>query len=391
MARALSLLGDAVVPVGLAFAVLEINQSASAVGGVLAARTASLVAFLLVGGVLADRLPRKFVLIASDVVRFVAHGLMAVLILTQQAELWHLMVLSFLFGIGWAFFLPTSTGFVPDTVSNDKLQQANALIAATFSGAQILGPVIAGVLVVAVGPGWVLGLDALTFLVSAGFVARVRVTGDINRRVSSLLEDFREGWREFTSRTWLWVDGVYSALTAFVVFPAFFTLGPIISERALGGARAWATIVTAFGIGSVVGGIVLFRFRPRRPLLVGIPPLILLAVPLALLATSRETTFIAVGALGGGFGLTIFNTLFETTVQEHVPAKALSRVASIDWMLSQGLQPLGYAIVGPIAAASGFRSPLLGASVWVLVTTILVLSIPSVRTVERKGMNSDVM
>ncbi len=389
MARALSLLGDAVVPVALAFAVLEINRSASAVGGVLAARTASLVAFLLVGGVVADRLPRKLVLIGSDVVRFLAHGLMAVLILTQQAELWHLMVLSFLFGVGWAFFLPTSTGFVPDTVSNDKLQQANALIAATFSGAQILGPVIAGVLIVAVGPGWVLGLDALTFLVSAIFVARIRARGAIDRKVSSLLEDFRDGWREFTSRTWLWVDGVYSAITAFVVFPAFFTLGPVISERTLGGASSWATIVTAFGIGSVVGGIVLLKFRPRRPLLVGIPPLMLLAVPLALLATSRETAVIAVGALGGGFGLTTFNTLFETTVQEHVSANALSRVASIDWMLSQGLQPVGYAIVGPIAAASGFRTPLLGASVWVVATTLLVLSIPSVRAVARNGMKSD--
>jgi MFS family permease len=387
-ARALSLLGDALVPVALAFAVLEIDRSASALGTVLAARTASLVLFLLIGGVIADRLPRKLVLIGSDVIRLVAHGAIAALILSGQARVWHLVLLSFLFGIGWAFFLPTSTGFVPETVSPRRLQQANALIAATFSAAQILGPAVAGILVVRVGAGWALGADSGTFLVSAIFVSRIRVKTLPGRREDSLIADLKEGWGEFTSRTWLWVDGVYSAVTAFAVLPAFFALGPIVAERSLDGVRSWATIVTAFGTGSVLGGVVLLKLRPRRPLLVGVPPLMLLATPLLLLATSDLTTVVAAGAMAGGFGLTLFNTLFETTVQQHVPPAALSRVASIDWMLSQGLQPVGYALVGPVTSTFGLQAPLVGAALWVIATTLIVLGVPSVRTLERRDADA---
>ncbi len=383
MARALSLLGDAIVPVALAFAVLDIDGSVSALGTVLAARTAGLVVFLLIGGVIADRLPRRTVLIASDLIRLVAHGGIAFLILAGLAELWHLVALSVLFGLGWGFFLPTSTAFVPETVSGARLQQANALIASTYSAAQVLGPAIAGVIVVAMGPGWALALDASTFLVSAVFVARIRTRGRSTITGTSFLSDFREGWREFTSRTWLWVDGVYSALTAFVVLPAFFALGPVVSDRFLSGARSWAAIVTAFGAGSVIAGFALLRVRPRRPLLVAVPPLMLLSLPLVLLASVDRTWLIAAGALAGGFGVTTFNTLFETTVQENVPAHSLSRVASIDWMLSQGLQPIGYALVGPLSESVGLRPPLAGAALWVVVTTAVVLMVPSVRALKR--------
>jgi predicted MFS family arabinose efflux permease len=386
LGRAFSLFGDALVPVALAFAVLDLDRSASALGTVLAVRAAALVLFLLIGGVIADRLPRRSILIVSDVIRLLAHGTMALLILSGNAELWHLVVLSGVFGLGWAFFLPTSTGFIPETVSASRIQQANALIASTYSFAQILGPVVAGVVVVAAGAGWALALDALTFLVSAIFVARINArAGGRERPASSVVVDFKEGWREFTARTWLWVDGVYSAVTALVVLPAFFALGPLVADRFLGGARSWATIVTAFGIGSVLGGLALLRLRPRRPLVVGVPPLVLLGVPLALLATTGEVVLIAAGALAGGFGLTMFNTLFETAVQEHVPAAALSRVASIDWMLSQALQPLGYALVGPITASFGLDVPLKGAALWILITTTVVLTVPSVRQLTRRN------
>ena len=384
IARALSVFGDALVPVALAFAVLDIDRSASALGTVFAARTASLVVFLLVGGVIADRVPRKRVLIGSDLIRFAAHGAIAALVVVGKAQLWHLVASSLLFGIGWALFLPTSTGFVPDTVSRSRLQQANALIGTTFSAAQIVGPVAAGVLVVELGAGWALGADAITFLLSAVFIGRIHGRRSRERVQVSIVADLKEGWREFTSRTWLWVDGIYSAVTAFAVLPAFFALGPLVADRSLDGAPSWAAIVTAFGTGSVIGGLTLLAFRPHRPLLAGVPPLMLLSTPLFLLATTEDTIAVAAGALAGGFGLTIFNTLFETTVQQHVPPAALSRVASIDWMLSQGLQPIGYALVGPATSAFGVRWPLIGAALWVIVTTLIVLAVPSVRALERR-------
>lgn len=381
--RALSVFGDAIVPVALAFAVLDVDRSASALGSVLAARTAALVAFLLVGGVVADRFERRSVLIASDLVRLAAHGGMAGLILTDGAELWHLVALSALFGLGWAFFLPTATAFVPETVSSHRLQQANALIASVYSAAQILGPVAGGVLVVSAGAGWALAVDAVTFLLSALFVARVTTTARPRSDAASFVADLKHGWREFRSRTWLWVDGLYSAVTAGAVLPAFFALGPVVADRHLAGARSWAAIVTAFGIGSVIAGLFLMRFRPQRPLLVGVPPLMLLGLPLVLMATIDQVAIISVGALAGGAGLTMFNTLFETTVQEHVPAESLSRVASIDWTLSQGLQPIGYALVGPLAASLGLEVPLIAAACWVVVATAVVLAVPSVRRLRR--------
>lgn len=379
LARALSLLGDGLVPVALAFAVLHVDGSASALGVVLAARTASLVVCLLVGGVVADRLPRKRVLIASDLIRLVAQGVTAALVLTGAATVWQMAALAALFGVGWALFLPTSTGFVPQTVSPGRLQQANALIAGTFSIAQVAGPAVAGVLVVAVGPGWALALDAATFLASAAFVTRISVDDGGRAPAGSMWADLREGWREFLSRRWLWTTGVYCAVAAFFFFPSFFALGPVIADRTLGGARSWAAIVTAFGAGSVAAGLLLLRIRPRAPLLAAVVPLTLLGAPLVALAATDRVAVVAIAAFLGGLGLTFFNTLFETTVQQQVPPNALSRVASIDWMLGQGLQPVGYALVGPAAAVAGPARPLVVAAAWIAATTLLVASLPSVR------------
>jgi MFS family permease len=382
LARALSVLGDAMVPVALSFAVLEAGGGASGLGYVFGSRTLALVLTLLLGGALADRRPRRQILISSDLIRLFAHAAIAVLVITDVVDVWHMVALSFVFGIGWALFLPTSTGFVPETVSRDHLQQANALLAATFSTAQVVGPALGGVLVVATGAGWALAVDAATFAASALLVARVRAGRERPDRHASIWADFREGWREFTSRTWLWVDGVFSGLAAFLVLPAFFAIGPLVAQRRLGGAGAWATIVTAFGVGSLAAAFVLSRVRFRRPLLAGVPPLMLLAVPLWLMVISSDAPVIAVGAAAGGFGLTLFNTLFETAVQQNVPAHALSRVASIDWMLSQSLLPLGFALVGPVVTAVGVTPPLVAAAGWLVVATSLVIAIPSVRRLE---------
>ena len=283
------------------------------------------------------------------------------------------------FCLGDAFFRPTSTGFVPETVSRARLQQANALLVLTNSSFSILGPVAAGVLVASVGPGWALAADAATFLASALFLLQIHVLPKGRRQGASFMRDLREGWHVFRSRTWLWVDGVFSALGSFAVLAPMFVLGPVVAARSLGGAPAWATIVAAFGLGSVLGGIVLLRVRPKRPLLVAIPPLALLALPVALLALPAPTPLIALGTLAGGFGLTVFNTLFETTVQRHVPSESLSRVASIDWVMSGALQPFGFALAGSAALVIGPGTTLAASALWIVVSTAIVLSIPSVR------------
>ncbi|TMD84102.1 MAG: MFS transporter [Chloroflexi bacterium] len=379
LARAFSLFGDGLIPVALPFAVFSIDRSPSALGFVLASRSISLVVFLLVAGVVADRLARKVVMIASDIARLAAQATMAALLIGGAAKLWQLVSLVFLYGLGDAFFRPTSTGFVPETVSRARLQQANALLVLTNSSFSILGPVVAGVLVASVGPGWALAADAATFLASALFLVQIHVVPKARPLAASFLRELREGWQVFRSQTWLWVDGVFSALGSFAVLAPMFVLGPVVAVRSLGGAPAWATIVAAFGAGSILAGVVLLRARPRRPLLVAIPPLALLALPTAFLALPAPTLIIALGALAGGFGLTVFNTLFETTVQRHVPPESLSRVASIDWVMSGALQPFGFALAGSAALVVGLGTTLAASALWIIISTAIVLSIPSVR------------
>jgi MFS family permease len=381
LARALSLFGDALVPVALAFGVLAVDGSPSALGFVLASRFASLVLFLLIAGVIADRLPRKAILVGADLVRLAAQSITATILVTSTATVWELVLLAFVYGAGEAFFRPTSTGFVPETISSARLQQANALLATTTSACTVLGPVVAGVLVATMGPGWAIAADAFTFFLSAMFLARIRTARRPGRQKTTLLRDLADGWRVFRSETWLWVDGVYSALGNCAVFAPLLALGPVVALRSLGGAGAWATIVAALGVGSVLGGLVLLRARPARPLFVGVILLSLLALPTALLALPAPTVVIAVGALAGGFGLSVFNTLFETTVQQFVAPQALSRVAAIDWLMSLGLFPIGFAVAGPAAAAFGVRVPLVAAAVWILGSTAIVLAVPSVRQV----------
>jgi MFS family permease len=384
IARGFSMFGDGLVPVALAFAVLTIDRSASALGLVLAAGTVPRVLLLLVAGVWADRIPRHQVMVGADLLRFGSQGIAAVLLIGGHAQVWQLALLTLVHGVGAAFFLPASTGLIPQTVSPRRLQQANGLLSLTSSGFSILGPVIAGVLVATFGAGWALAADAATFLVSAAFLLQLRVPSSVERTPASFLHELRGGWHEFTSRTWLWVDGLFSAFGNFAVLAPIWALGPLVAEESLGGATAWAAIVTAFGVGSVVAGAVALRFKPERPLLIGVSALVLIALPPALLAVPAPTPVIAAGAFAAGFGLILFNTLFETTVQQHVPAEALSRVSSIDWMLSLGLYPIGLAVAGSVAEVIGVGATLVASAIWALIWTPVVLAVPSVRNLRRR-------
>jgi MFS family permease len=383
-ARAFSLLGDTIVPVALAFAVLDIERSASALGLVLAAYTVPRVLLILVGGVWADRLPRNLLMVASDLLRFASQATAAFLIISGTAEIWHLIVLNLLHGVGASFFIPAATGLVPEIVSRGRLQQANGLLSTTGSAFEVLGPVLAGIFVATIGPGWALAIDAVTFLVSAAFLIRLQVPQRAARAATSFFSELRGGWREFTSRTWLWVDGVYSAAGNAAILAPMWTLGPLVAEESLNGASSWAAIVTCFGLGSVLGGLAVIRLNPERPVFAGVAALSLLALPPALLALPAETVVVAAGALCAGFGLIFFNTLFETTVQQHVPADALSRVASIDWMLSLALYPIGLALAGVVADEIGTGPTLAAAAVWAVGSTAIVLLVPSVREVRRR-------
>ena len=384
LARATSLFGDGLLGVALAFAVLGIDNSPSALGFVFFARALPTVIFILVGGVWADRLPRHLVMVASDLVRFGTQGIAAGLLITHHARLWHLIVLMAIYGTGAAFFLPAQTGLVPHTVPGERLQEANALLSLTSSAFSVLGPSVSGVLVATVGPGWALGVDSSTFLASAAFLVGLELATTIPPAPRQrFLAELGAGWREVRSRTWVWVDGLFSALGNAIILAPFFVLGPVVAKRSLHGPASWAAIVAAFGIGAVCGSFVALRVKPRRPLLVGWTALLAFALPSALLAVPSSTAAIAAAAFLAGLSLNLANTFFETTLQQYVPAAALSRATSFVWMLALALQPVGFALAGPVAGAIGLRATLVAGAIFAGVQCTIAISIPSIRRLER--------
>src|SRR3954454_10843702 len=193
-AQAVSIVGDRMVGIALAFAVLELGGSATEVGVVLAVRVAPMVATLLVGGVVADRISRRAVMVAADLSRLVTQGAIAALLLTGSAEIWMLAVLSGLTGAATGFFNPASTGLMPAIVPAEQLQEANGVRATALSGGEIVGPAIAGVLIAGFDAGWALAIDAATFAVSAAFLVRLRLPARVAREGGSFLADLRDGW-----------------------------------------------------------------------------------------------------------------------------------------------------------------------------------------------------
>jgi MFS family permease len=374
-----SLVGAAMVPVALTFAVLQEGRSAGDVGYVLAAETVPLVVLLLAGGVVADRLSRRAMMIGSDVARCASELLLAALVLTGSPALWVFMVLAGVIGAGQAFFNPALTGLLPSVVSPGRLQQANALRGVATSTAQIAGPAAAGLIVAAGGAGWAIAIDGATYAVSAVCLARLHLPARAPLRRESLGAQLRTGWTEFRSRTWLWVIVVQFGLFHLLVYAPFMVLGAVIADRTLGGAAAWGLILAAQGGGSILGGLVVLRARPRRPLVMATLGTFAFAGPVALLALHAPAGAIAAAAAVSGIGIAVFGTLWDTTLQQHVPAAVLSRVSAYDWLGSVALVPLGYALAGPLAGAIGVTTTLWLAAGWTVAGSAVALAVPSVR------------
>jgi MFS family permease len=383
--QATSQLGTGMVGVALSFAVLDLTGSVSDLGLVLAAQTVPLVLFLLVGGTVADRLPRRAVMLVSDGARCVTQGVLAALLLSGHAQLWHLLALQFLGGTATAFFVPAVTGLTTQVVAAERLQEANALRSLASSGGSIAGPAIAGALVATVGPGWALAADAASFGVSAIFLARLQLPPHLDIPRMTMLRDLAEGWREFRSRAWLVLANVHAAIANVALLAPFYVIGPAVAKRSLGGVGAWALIVSFFGVGLVVGGLIALAVRPRRPMFVGLGATVVMVPPLVLLAVRAPAIAVAVSAIAAGANLTFLNTVWETTLQEQVPARLLSRLVAYDWLASLVFQPLGYAAAGLVAAhLLGLSGTLwLGAAVGA-VSTVVVVSLPSIRGLEAR-------
>jgi predicted MFS family arabinose efflux permease len=379
-AQAVSVLGDRMVAVALAFAVLGLGGSASAVGLVLAARTFALVAALLAGGVVADRTSRRAVMVTADLSRLASQGVLAALVIGGAPPLWLVAVLSALTGAATGFFNPASTGLLPAIVAPRLVQQANGLRVTAMSAGEIVGPAVAGVLVAAVGPGWAIGVDAATFAVSAVLLSGLHLPQRAERpAAASFLADLREGWDAFRSRTWLWTV-VVSAGLGNLVWGAWSSLGPVVAKAHLGGAGPWGGVLAAMGVGALLGGLLAIRFDPGRPLLLFVALGALFSLPLALLAIPAPAALIGAGALFAGATMMLGNSVWESTLQRRIPTESLSRVSAYDWFGSFAFQPLGYAMWGPLSTLIGIPAALwIAAGGWLAVTAVL-LSVRDIRT-----------
>jgi MFS family permease len=377
-AQAVTWLGDRMVPIALAFAVLELGGSASEVGIVLAARALPLVATLLLGGVIADRVSRRAVMVVADLVRVVTQGASAALLIGGVAEVWMLALLAGATGAAGGFFNPASTGVLPAIVPPERLQEASGVRATALSGGEIAGPALAGVLIAVVGPGWALAVDAATFALSALFLIGLRLPERAGRAAGSFIGDLRDGWGTFRSLTWVWTFVAASAVGN-MVWGAWSTLGPVVADRSLGGPAAWGSVLAAMGVGALIGALAAVRAAPRRPLLVSAITFGLLVIPLAMLAAGAPVALVAVGGFLGGVSTMLGNSLWEATLMRHVPEESISRVSAYDWFGSLAFQPLGFAIWGPIAALIGLSAALWVAAALTAVATAGLIATPAIR------------
>ena len=390
-ARTGSAVGDSLIPVALIWAVgHDLGGRYTGVGVVLACYTLGGAAVTLAGGVWADRLPRRAVMIGADLVRLGTQSTTAVLLFAGTAHVWQIAVLQGIAGAAAGCFNPASKALIPQTVSAGRLQQANALVSLSRSSTSVFGPGIAGAIVAVAGAGWVFSIDAASFLFSVLFVGAIRVTPYAKPAAQRFWRDLAEGWREVRRHRWLTAGFLGYAVGNFGV-GMYMVIGSLVAIDHLGGAPAWGLIVGSAAFGGVLGGVVAYRIRPSHPVAMAFAIWTLYALPPFALVKPFPLLVVMVTALVFGGSILIGNTLFDTAMQHEVEPGRLARVASIDLLLSFCLMPAGQVLAGPISAAVGVDATLVLAGTLMCVPNFLVLVfVPGVRSVRRRDAEPEV-
>jgi predicted MFS family arabinose efflux permease len=379
-ARAISYVGTYLAPIAVAFAILDNGGGATAVGLSFAAWTLAQVTMLSFGGVVGDRVPRRTVMIGSDLASTAVRATMGVLLVSGHAEVWQLIALQACGGAAVAFYSPASYGLVREVVPEDQLQQANGLLAIARYAAFPLGAAIGGSIVALIGPGTALLVDAGTYAASALLLLQIRVTS-IARASASFFQELRDGWSAFVEQTWVWVLVVYVSLYFLLTYAPFFVLGPYVAKHTMDGARSWAFVVTGEGVGALLGGVAGLRWRPRQPMVTTGLLLMVTAAQDLVLAFHPTTLLLTLTATGAGFAFALGSVVWDTTLQRKVAPEKLARVASYGWMGAMVFLPAGYALAGPIAMAIGLKTYLTISAAWIVASTLFVIRLRAVREV----------
>ncbi|WP_175411784.1 MFS transporter [Streptomyces sp. TRM64462] len=371
--------------IAAAFAVLESGGDAGDVGLVAMARFLPLVLFLLIGGAVADRLPRHRVMVAANALNCASQAVFAALVLSGHATLWQMMLLTGLCGTGQAFFNPAAEGMLMSSVSGEQASRAFAVFRVAMHGASIGGAALGGAMVAALGPGWVLAFDAAAFAVAGVLRAFLDVSHIPEREPGGgLLADLREGWQEFVGRPWLWSIVAQFSVVVAVIGAVDAVYGPLVARDTLGGARPWGLALAAFGVGTLGGALLMMRWKPRRMLLVGTLCVFPLALPSAALAVPLPVWGLVAAMFVSGVTIEVFGVAWMTALHQEIPEEKLSRVSAYDWFGSTAMLPLSTALAGPAESAFGRPQALWGCAALVIVVTALVLLVPDVRNLTRR-------
>jgi MFS family permease len=387
-ARSVAFFGNAMATVAVAFAVLDLTGSPAALGLVLAARSIPNVVLLLAGGVVADRWPRRRVVIVAAVASGLSQGLAAALVLSGAATVGLLAAIEAVNGAAAAFIFPAAAGLTPLTVPARLLQQANALLRIGLNGGMILGAAAGGAVVAVAGPGWGLAIDAAAFGLTAVLLVPLRVGGTrAGSEPTGVWRELADGWHEVAGRTWLWV-----VVLAFMVVNAGYAstmgvVGPVVADETIGRA-AWGTVLAAQSVGLVVGGVVALRIAMRRPLVIGLATVLLATPFFVVLALEPALLPLVVLAALAGAGIEVFGVGWDVALQENVPTDRLSRVYSFDMVGSLIAVPIGQIVVGPATAAFGASTVVLGVAAVSAACLLAALAVPSVRRLGRVPVSS---
>jgi MFS family permease len=383
LSRLINGAGSAMGGIALAFAVLEVSNSPSALGAVLAAHSVPMVLFMLAGGVIADRFGRTLVIQTSNVLAGLTQLATAVLVLTGTAQLWQLIALSAVNGVVAAVSFPALASVMPQLVPRDQLQPANVLLSMQRGVVSVVGPTVGGILVVATGAGWAVAIDGATYLAAATLLTLVRIPPPpAKEERTSMVEELREGWVYFRATTWLWVVvAAFGVLN--VLHSAFNVLGPVLAVRTSIGEAGWGLVLSAQAVGLLCTTVLMLRVPLQRPLLWGMLGCALYGAPMVVLGVHPETVAMMVAAFVAGAGIEVFGLGWNLAMQEQVPEAMLSRAYSYDALGSFVAIPLGELAVGPVGGWLGLRETVLVCGVLYLGLCLATLGSRSVRDLQR--------
>ena len=386
-----SLLGSSMSTMAIAWAVLDNKGSATALGYVFAAAVVPQVLLLAFAGAVADRLGRRRVMLAADVLRAAAQAGLAVALFAGRPAIWLFVLLAWLEGSGQAFFSPALSALTVEIAPREQLQNANALYGLATSATRIAGPALGGVLVALAGPAVVVAVDAASYLASVLALSLLMMprpkkadggqvtTGDRARR--TLFFDMAEGWSDFRSRSWLWVVTVQFAFFNLITWAPWMLLGPVEGHAYLGGAAVWGAIMAAQGAGAIAAGLASLGRRPGRPMVIATIGTLCYALPDIPMAVHAAAVWVGAAAFACGAGAAVSNTFFGTALQQQVPPGRLARINSLTMFPAYGVGVIGYAIDGPLASVVGAPLVFGVGAVYGLASSAIVLALPSVRNI----------